>query len=396
MQLCITVLLHQTLPPRSRFTAHNFSFPRWNILIHFAATTQYSELTVNMIEIYAGKTALATITAEGFKQELFTAFLGASGGPKWFCLYALDKYLFGDFFKGRSKELNIIGSSAGAFRAACFAQQDPVAAIDRLAKNYSETVYSANAKPAEITEKARELLRIVLGDNGAMEIIENRVFKAHFIVAKSKGLVASENKLAQGGGLLISYLLNRIDRKLLKSQYERFIYQSANSCLEMYDRYGFKTLSVPLTIDNLSEALLASGSIPMLMKGIKNIPNSPTGMYRDGGIIDYHFDFNIKNRGLVLYPHFNSHPKAGWFDKRLDRKVSTNNYDRTVLICPSPEFVKSLPYGKIPDRTDFTNLDAATRIEYWRTVFKQTERLAESLATIIDADKLDCIKEFGQ
>lgn len=348
-----------------------------------------------MIEIYAGKTALATITAEGFKQELFTAFLGASGGPKWFCLYALDKYLFGDFFKGRTKELNIIGSSAGAFRAACFAQQDPVAAIDRLAKTYSETVYSANAKPAEITQKARELLSIVLGDTGAMEIIDNPVFKAHFIVAKSKGLVASENTLAQGGGLLMSYILNRIDRKLLKTQYDRFIYQPASSSLDVYDQYGFKTFAVPLTIDNLSEALLASGSIPVVMEGIKNIPNSPTGMYRDGGIIDYHFDFNIKNRGLVLYPHFNARPKAGWFDKRLRRRVSANNYHRTVLICPSAEFVNSLPYGKIPDRSDFTNLDAATRIEYWRTVFKQTELLAESLATMIDAGNLDCIKEFG-
>ncbi len=39
-----------------------------------------------MIEIYAGKTALETIKQQGFKQELFTSFLGASGGPKWFTL----------------------------------------------------------------------------------------------------------------------------------------------------------------------------------------------------------------------------------------------------------------------------------------------------------------------
>lgn len=37
-----------------------------------------------MIQLYAGTSALETIKAEGFHQSLFTGFLGASGGPKWF------------------------------------------------------------------------------------------------------------------------------------------------------------------------------------------------------------------------------------------------------------------------------------------------------------------------
>ena len=81
-----------------------------------------------MLEIYAGKTALKTINENGFSQELFSGFLGASGGPKWFTLFGLDKYVFGEFFSTRQDVLNIVGSSAGAFRAACFGQQDPVAA----------------------------------------------------------------------------------------------------------------------------------------------------------------------------------------------------------------------------------------------------------------------------
>ena len=98
---------------------------------------------------------------------MFNTFLGASGGPKWFTLFGLDKYLFGEFFKDRTIPLNLLGSSAGAFRAACFAQNDPVAAISRLAKSYSETRYSSNkAKPEEITTKARELLTTVFAENG--------------------------------------------------------------------------------------------------------------------------------------------------------------------------------------------------------------------------------------
>ncbi|MFK3864398.1 patatin-like phospholipase family protein [Pseudoalteromonas rhizosphaerae] len=332
-----------------------------------------------MIDIYAGKTAAKIITEQGFKPDLFNAFLGASGGPKWFTLFGLDKYLFGEFFKGRSSQLNLVGSSAGAFRAACFSQNDPVAAIERLAKSYSQTRYSSNKPtPNEITTKARALLEDVFGNHGVTEIINNPVFKAHFIVAKSNGLIASEHKLIQLLGLSKSYLFNRVNRKLLGGQYERFIFGAQNSNLSITDSYNFKTQNIALTQTNLKDALLASGSIPLVMQGIKNIAGAPAGMYRDGGIVDYHFDFKINNPGLILYPHFNSDPKAGWFDKSLKRKVAAENYDNVVMITPSREFITGLPYGKIPDRTDFTSLDADSRIKYWRTVFSETEKLADA------------------
>ncbi|ASM56269.1 hypothetical protein PNIG_b0731 [Pseudoalteromonas nigrifaciens] len=332
-----------------------------------------------MINIYAGKTAAKIINEQGLKPELFSSFLGASGGPKWFTLFGLDKYIFGEFFKNHSQSLNLIGSSAGAFRSACFAQNDPVAAIERLATSYSQTRYSSNKPtPAEITLKARALLEDVFGNNGVAEIINNPVFKAHFIVAKSNGFIASENKLLQLMGLSKSYMLNRVNRKYLGSQYERFIFGPATSDLSITDSYNFKTQKIALNQNNLKDALLASGSIPLVMQGIKNIAGTPAGMYRDGGIIDYHFDLKINNPGLILYPHFNSDPKAGWFDKNLKRKVSPLNYDNVVMITPSKEFIAGLPYGKIPDRNDFTDLDADTRIKYWNTVFSETERLAEA------------------
>jgi hypothetical protein len=343
-----------------------------------------------MIDIVAGKNAAKIINEQGFKPELFTSFLGASGGPKWFTLFGLDKYIFGEFFKNRTQPLNLIGSSAGAFRSACFAQNDPVAAIERLATSYSQTRYSSNKPtPAEITIKARALLEDVFGDNGVTEIINNPVFKAHFIVAKSNGFIASENKLIQLLGLSKSYMLNRINRKLLGSQYERFIFGAPNSNLSITDSYNFKTQNIALNQTNLKDALLASGSIPLVMQGIKNIAGSPQGMYRDGGIIDYHFDVKINNPGLILYPHFNSDPKAGWFDKNLKRKVAPQNYDNVVMITPSKEFVAGLPYGKIPDRNDFTDLDADTRIKYWNTVFSETEKLAEAFDKDLDTAKFD-------
>lgn len=348
-----------------------------------------------MIDIYAGKSALKIIQAQGFKPELFTSFLGASGGPKWFSLFGLDKYLFGEFFKNKNEPLNIIGSSAGAFRAACFTQNNPVAAIERLAKNYAETIYADKVGPAEISKSARELLDVVLGSTGVQEIIDNPVFKAHFIVAKSKGFVASENKLVQGGGLFSSYILNRISRKLLTWQFDRYIYQPQDSSLNILDHCGFKTQKIFFGQENIKPALLASGSIPMVMEGIRNIPNSPNGVYRDGGLIDYHFDFLIKGEGLTLYPHFNPNPKAGWFDKHLSRRVLPENYDKIVMICPSQEFIDALPYQKIPDRSDFKAMEAIPRIKYWKKVLSETEKLSDSFHDFLLSENMTGIKIFN-
>lgn len=358
-----------------------------------------------MLDIYAGKSAMQQIEQHGFNQDMFTSMLGASGGPKWFTLFGLDKYLFGEFFKERTTELNLIGSSAGAFRFGALAQQNPVEAITRLASIYSETVYSDKADAKEITMKAKALLNAVYGNNGIDEIIQNPIFKAHFIVAKCQGLTSFESKPLQFLGLLTSILFNRIDRNLLKHQYQRYVFHHPTSQINISDHCEFKTHYQPLTINNLKDALLASGSIPMVMEGVKNIPNSPNGMYRDGGIIDYHFDVQIKtnppqaiydskkateSNELILYPHFNAQPKAGWFDKNLKRKVQDMHYQNVVMLVPSDKFISSLPFGKIPDRKDFTEMDATTRIKYWRTVLAETERLAESFDAF--CQQPDCSK----
>jgi hypothetical protein len=121
-------------------------------------------------------------------------------------------------------------------------------------------------------------------------------------------------------------------------------------------------------------------------------------MYRDGGIIDYHFDFSLKHpnqtQGLTLYPHFSPVPKAGWFDKNSSRKVQSKSYQNTVLLVPSAQFIDSLPFKKIPDRNDFQQLDADTRIKYWLTVLSETDRLSESLNALIVKQDLSTIKPF--
>lgn len=345
-----------------------------------------------MLDIYVGNQAKSIIEQQGLNQQAFSMFLGASGGPKWFTLFGLDKYIFGEFFKDRTQPLEMVGTSAGAFRIACFTQESPVDAITKLAYQYSETDFTASSTPQDLTDMAGEMLKHVFTDKGVFNIINNPIFKAHFIATKTKGLVSFENKLLQATGLLSSYLLNRLNRRFLSHQYQRVVFRHHNSILEVNDEYNIHTQYVSLSPNNVKDALLASGSIPLVMAGIENISDAPKGMYRDGGIVDYHFDISFNKTGLILYPHFTKAPKAGWFDKNLPRSVAKQNYDRTVMLVPSDEFIANLPFGKIPDRADFETMNTASRIKYWHTVFDETEKLAAEFKRVVQEQDLSVLK----
>ncbi|WP_218353609.1 patatin-like phospholipase family protein [Alteromonas lipotrueiana] len=338
---------------------------------------------------------MKTLHRYGFHPLLFNYFIGASGGPKWFVLAGLDRVLFPEYFQPRGGQIQIIGSSAGAFRAACMIQRDPLAAINRLAKSYSNTVYSAKPSSYEITAKAKSLLAYMLGDTGLDDVLTNERFKAHIITARCEGLVGRRGKLSQLTGLAMSAAGNRLARKNLQRAFTRVVFSAPHSRLDIHDPYKLKTEHAMLGYTNISDVLLASGSIPLVLNGVDNIVAAPPGVYRDGGIIDYHFDLAFgPHQGLTLYPHFYPRPVTGWFDKNLKKRlVHAQSYDNVVMLVPSASFVESLPYGKIPDRDDFKNLDAKTRIAYWETVLSETDRLGEYFMQITeDGSIMDKIK----
>ena len=348
-----------------------------------------------MLEIYAGKKALATLRQEGFHSEIFANFFAASGGPKWFVLFGLDKYLFAEYFKDRKKPLNLLGSSSGAFRASCFGQKDPVTAISRFAKAYLETTYSKKPTPKEISNSGKAMIDAILLDGSIDEILQNPTMKVNFIATKVKGLLSTNIKLAQIIGLLGDYSLNRISRRLLRSRYERAIFQVPSSELVIEDKHHIDTHYIHLNAANFKRSLLASGSIPVIMECVKNIPSAPAGYYIDGGMIDYHLDLGVKsNNGLTLYPHFSSTPKAGWLDKNLKRSVLKEHYENVVMLAPTAQFIQSLPYQKIPDRLDFKHLADADRMKAWRRVLSESERLAESFNEIAHKNDFSKVMAF--
>lgn len=337
------------------------------------------------------------IKENGLNASSFSALLGASGGPKWFVLTGLDKVLFNEFLDQSDQHIDIIGSSVGAFRACCFAQKNPAAAISRLAESYSNTVYSKKPTVDEITDKGEELLNYMMGESGVHEVLESKNKTAHIFIARCHGLTAYENKLKQIAGLTIAAGRNAISREKLSKSFSRLIMSSKQNTLNFSEKILFSTEHALLNHENFVQSLMASGSIPAVIRGVKNLPGVLPGMFRDGGIIDYHFDIQINTPELVLYPHFYSRVTPGWFDKSMkSRQCDESSYDNVVLLAPSDDFVAALPYAKIPDRKDFETMEAPQRIKYWHKVISESDRLAECFLNTINSDNVaDFIKPIN-
>ena len=347
-------------------------------------------MSTPLLTIRAGASAYEHIKQQGLQANDVDLLLGASGGPKWFILQGLDRFLFGDFFAGKEQPLKTLGTSAGAWRFAALGEPDPVAASELFARLYSTQTYSENPDRAEITTEAKKLLAEYVPDHAVTSILNQTNVQHHFIVARCLRSTASEGR-RQLWGLLSSALANSVNRRALGRYYERVMFHHPQSDLDFCKHWDdLPTRFVSLSQQNFAPALLATGSIPLVLEGVKDIPGAPAGMYRDGGITDYHFDLDLSRvNGLVLYPHFHSEAIPGWFDKRLKkRRTSGKQWPNVVFISPTDEFVRSLPYGKIPDRTDFQKLPVAERIDYWRKAIAAGQALGEELAELIASGKI--------
>jgi hypothetical protein len=164
------------------------------------------------------------------------------------------------------------------------------------------------------------------------------------------------------------------------------------------DRFdSFATHFAALTPENLTAGLLASGTLPMLMKPVRDIAGAPPGHYWDGGIIDYNLALPYARMAeqasgdIVLYPHFSEHIVPGWLDKALPWRRAARGpnrgwLDNVLIVAPSHDFLAKMPRGKLIDRSDFKfyGLDHDARIRAWRQAMDEGERLRDAFTAFVN------------
>jgi len=341
----------------------------------------------------AGKTALAMIRDGGLKPDQVRVVTGAAGGPKCLILGHLDGVLFANWFAGRKAPLFMVGSSAAAWRFASVSQQKPLDAIERFQTTYTHQHYSEKPSAEEITRESVAFLNTFLAERGEKEILGHPSFRLSVMTVRCRGLAASDRRGALLAGLLMTGLINLVSRRLLGFFFERILLYDGRDIPPFFDMQGFPIRKIPLTEENLKPALLASGSIPVIMTRVTEIPGAPKGTYRDGGILDYHMSIPCTedDDGIVLFPHYMDRVIPGWFDKHLPwRKPAPANVKNLLLLHPSGEFIESLPHGKVPDREDFYTFKGrdAERVDYWNRAIEASRSLGEEFIDAVESGRI--------
>lgn len=343
------------------------------------------------LTIKAGRRAMERIRERGLKPEDVHVIPGAAGGPKALGLSGLDRAIFGDWLLRAPQERALIGSSIGSWRFAAVASStDPASQLAKLAELYTSQRFSKGVSPAEVTRKSTLFLEELLGGH-EQTILEHPWYRLSIVVVRSLAGLEDDARGRLALGLTKAISANMVSRRHLGRFFERGIIHDQRLPTPLAKLVDFPSHQVPLSRENLIPALLASASIPLVMSGIRNIPGAPEGVYRDGGLLDYHLDLPYQQPGVILYPHFTDRVVPGWFDKTLPwRRGDATRLQDVLLVAPSREYLESLPDRKLPDRKDFERFagDDAGRERTWRTAVARSKQLGDEFMELMDSGKV--------
>ena len=343
------------------------------------------------LTIRAGRRAMQRLRETPLSPEDVHVIPGAAGGPKALGISGLDKAIFGDWLPRVPQERSLIGSSIGSWRfAAVASSDDPKAQLARLAELYTAQRFAKGVSAAEVSRKSVLFLEELLG--GREDAILNHPwYRLNVVVVRSLGKLAEDARGRLGLGLMSAISANMVSRRHLGRFMERGIIHDARLKAPLAKLVDFPSHEVALSRENLLPALLASASIPLVMAGVRNIPGAPEGIYRDGGLLDYHLDLPYQQPGVVLYPHFTDKVVPGWFDKSLPwRRGDATRLQDVLLVAPSKTYLESLPDRKLPDRKDFERYvgDDAGRERAWRSAIAESDRLGDEFLELIETGRL--------
>ena len=343
------------------------------------------------LRLLAGPAARRRIAAHGLRAGDVSAIAAAAGGPKGLALLPLDRWLFGTWLPGSPRPRSLFGASIGAWRMAGAAQRDPLAALARLEHAYLDGQrYPRSPSAGTVSRVCRQITRELIGADAAAFVgALNPDMNLQVVTARAPAGRHPRPFFARAA------LANAVSRQRLADHLERVVFSSAgatSSAALPPDRFGART--VALTPANLEDALLASGSIPLIADPVNAIAGAPAGDYWDGGLIDYHLHWRYAALdGVVLIPHFVGHLTAGWLDKFLPwRRHGVGQagrpwLDNVLIVAPSAALLARLPGGRLPDRRDFHRYgtDHDRRLRDWRQAIGECERLAEAFAGFCEA-----------
>ena len=354
------------------------------------------------LSVHAGPRALRALRAHGLQPQHVRAIPAAAGGPKGLVLNVLDQFVFGDWLPrviAPAAPVHLLGASIGAWRMAAACLNDPAKALAQMADDYLRQDYPhAPGKlptPRQVSQVFGANLSARFGGRSD-ELLTNPRFRLHVFTSRGRHLLRWHGRALSSISTPLShagaFATNAISRRAMGHWWERVVFSDPRELLPI-QLHDYRTHTTALNAQNLAASILASCSIPYWLDPVHDIPGAPLGAYWDGGITDYHLHLNYASMAdgpdpaLVLYPHFQPTVIPGWLDKFLaHRHRATAALSNVVVVSPSPEWIATLPGGKLPARADFKRFgnDVAARVAAWSRAMRESERLRDEFAAWVD------------
>ena len=357
------------------------------------------------LRLYAGPLARQHIEHHGLLPQHVGAIPAAAGGPKGLILGPLDRFLFGEWLPRSEQPVHLIGASIGAWRMATACMDRPVESLAALERAYISQHFELQPGQKRITAEqiSGQFTRNLQGFYGerSAEVLRHPRYRLHILASRGRHVLARDGAWRTPLGYLGAFVANAVGRKALGAWLERVVFSSQHGDSPAALPFGtqdFRTRQIGLHTGNFMDALQASCSIPFVLRPVQHIAGAPPGPYWDGGITDYHLHLDYQTPDtapLVLYPHFQRAVVPGWLDKSWKRRhLASPALDRMLVVAPDPEWVKTLPNGRLPDRSDFTRYgqNLAARVQAWSAATAAAVRLADEFAQWLERPDLSRVE----
>ena len=257
-------------------------------------------------------------------------------------------------------------------------RRDPVAALDRFEEAYIGQAYEKKPTPAKVTGESRRIFEVMIGRTASGKPSSHPHIRLHMGTVRSRGRLQPIEAAARLG-LGAAATANDGLARLLGLFFERVVFHSrARPRVRVRD---LATQNAGLDADNLREATLASGSIPIVMAAIQDIPvrradsiataASPITISRTSSSAGAHLlsAFLRQDRaGLVR--------QAAAWRRRADRLLDRTLFHRTVTGVR-----RDAAGRKVPDRDDSSRMKTAERQRRWNEALSACHRLGEESKT---------------
>jgi hypothetical protein len=331
-----------------------------------------------MLHYRAGSRALARLRSHGLPKDALSALVLPATGPRWLVSVGFDRALIeGGWLGGGGSRILLLGASVGSWRALAMAARDPTQTHAKLVDAYCEKRFVATDDSVTVSNAYRSLLHDVFSEDDLACALNNRRLDLAIATARVRGAAA---RPGLRWTLIATGLMNAASSRAREMIFERTIFHTAGdpSRTDSMVR-SLQGRRCALTMRNVRDVALASGTVPMYMDPVHNIDGAPEGAYLDGALCDYHLNQSLHTTsGVVILFLHQRRIIPSWLDKHLPwRTLRPQILEDLLLIYPSRQFVRSLPGGTLPSREDFVRFvhDPERRIAMWREAVTRSAEL---------------------